>query len=605
MSEGDDTSAQGGIRGFTLLELSIVLVLIAAIISGGLAILTSSLQASQYNVTVARMDKIEQTLLYFAIANGRIPCPSDLSQTVSSTTYGMEAGAGAGSSPGTGTGACTGATMVPTATFTASSGTAEGGVPTRALQLSDDYMYDGWGRRFRYAADPTMTVAGALPFPTGLCSVPSASAITVSDYAGAVRTTAGIYALISHGANGHGAYTSNGVMLNAGSTNTNELANCHCNSSAVSNASYTPTYVEQTPTLDPTTMTDNFDDIVTFKEGWQLQAQNFLWRGSCELIYVADQGNNRVEVFNTGDVFVMGIGAGYNGVSGSIGGWGSLSGQFSSPTGIALDSSGNIWVADNGNNRVEKFSSSGSFLSQFPCASGACTPSAANGQLGGGPSGIAIDSGGNIWVADYNNYRVEKFSSSGTFLLGIGAGYQGVGGTIGQSGAGNGQFPCGTNNITFDNSGYVWVSDDCTNNPQQFSSSGTWMATIATVPCCMHGGHARVAPQDPYQMAVDSSSNLWVTDNAGGDVPAYNTTTGNSVLSGGPSSGSFVNPSGIAIDPSGNFWVSDGTNNNVQEFNASGTYLGQIGCASGACAGGSTNGLLSGPGDIAIGTSSR
>ena len=259
-------------RGFTLLELSIVLVLIAVIISGGLMMLTAGLQASQYNATVTRMDEIEKALLSYAIANNRIPCPADLGLTSASAYYGYEAGASAG---GTGSGECvTG--MTPAANFKSASGAEEGGVPARALQLPDDYMYDGWGRKFRYAVDPTYTKAHALPVaaPCGSGFTGDASALTLEDASGTARTTAAMYALISHGANGHGAYTSNGLVLNAGSVNADELTNCHCNSSAAS-TTYTPTYVEKVPMQDPANALDDFDDIVTFKEPWQIQGLNY------------------------------------------------------------------------------------------------------------------------------------------------------------------------------------------------------------------------------------------------------------------------------------------------------------------------------------------
>jgi len=58
---------------------------------------------------------------------------------------------------------------------------------------------------------------------------------------------------------------------------------------------------------------------------------------------------------------------------------------------------------------------------------------------------MAIDKSGNIWVADQGNVRVEKFNSSGSYLLSIGAGYQGAGGSVGGHGTGNGQF--GANSI--------------------------------------------------------------------------------------------------------------------------------------------------------------
>src|ERR1017187_256646 len=197
MSRRDSGRTRAGKHGFTLLELSIVLVLIGVIIGMGLVTLTSSLQASQYNTTVARMDAIEKALLDYSIANNRIPCPSDLAQISSSATYGVEAGAGSGSAIGVATGVCTGTGMLPQATFKATSGTVEGGVPTRALQLPDDYMYDGWGRRFRYAAASATTATGSLPAGVPSLCGSAASGITVNDVTGAARTTAAIYALIS------------------------------------------------------------------------------------------------------------------------------------------------------------------------------------------------------------------------------------------------------------------------------------------------------------------------------------------------------------------------------------------------------------------------
>jgi prepilin-type N-terminal cleavage/methylation domain-containing protein len=141
MSRRDSGRTRAGKHGFTLLELSIVLVLIGIIIGMGLVTLTGSLQASQFNATAAKMDAIEKALLDYSIANSRIPCPSDLTQISSSATYGFEAGAGVGSTPATATGACTGASMVPVANFKSASGTVEGGVPTRALQLPNEVRY--------------------------------------------------------------------------------------------------------------------------------------------------------------------------------------------------------------------------------------------------------------------------------------------------------------------------------------------------------------------------------------------------------------------------------------------------------------------------------
>src|SRR5579859_1123807 len=199
--------------GFTLIELSVVIAIIGVILYGSMSLLAVSVQTAQVNSTVATMDILEKALLDYYVAFGRIPCPSDLTATASSGNYGMEAANNGGT--------CTGSS--PTANFIAASGTVEGGVPTRALRLPDSFMYDGWGHKLRYVVNPSYTVSGLS------CYIPTGD-ITVSDAASAPRSIAAIYALVSHGANGHGAYTSNGVVVNAGSTNADELTNCHCTS---------------------------------------------------------------------------------------------------------------------------------------------------------------------------------------------------------------------------------------------------------------------------------------------------------------------------------------------------------------------------------------
>lgn len=248
------------LQAFSLLELSIVLAIIGTLLAGALVIGLGALDAKRFNMTVERMDAIHKALLNYSISFNRLPCPSSLTLTDGDASYGVEAA---------NQGTCTGGT--PAANFSATSGTAEGGVPTRTLQLPDDYMYDAWGRRLRYAIDPVKTEDESLPVDT--CGSTSTKAITVKDAAASDRSTNAVYALVSHGANGHGGYTRNGVVFNAGSTNTDEQTNCHCNSSGAT-TTYAPTYVAKLPTESSASATDSFDDIATFREAWQLQSQN-------------------------------------------------------------------------------------------------------------------------------------------------------------------------------------------------------------------------------------------------------------------------------------------------------------------------------------------
>ena len=106
-----------------------------------------------------------------------------------------------------------------------------------------------------------------------------------------------------------------------------------------------------------------------------------------------------------------------------MGSYGTNNGQFLSPEGIAVDRSNDVYVVDASNQRVEKFDSSGNYLTQWG------SYGSGNGQFSYYPSGVAVDGGNNVYVADEYHDRIEKFTSSGSYLTQWG-GY----------GSGNGQF---------------------------------------------------------------------------------------------------------------------------------------------------------------------
>jgi hypothetical protein len=118
-------------------------------------------------------------------------------------------------------------------------------------------------------------------------------------------------------------------------------------------------------------------------------------------VYVTDPGNNRVQKFDSSGGYVLQIGA-------PGGAAGSGDGELSGPQGVAVASDGSVYVADTGNNRVQKFDSSGAYLSQFG-GSGS-----GDGQFTG-PGRVAVDSTGAVYVMEQFN-RVQKFDASGTFV---------------------------------------------------------------------------------------------------------------------------------------------------------------------------------------------
>ncbi len=235
-------------------------------------------------------------------------------------------------------------------------------------------------------------------------------------------------------------------------------------------------------------------------------------------------------------------------------------GGLAQPEGIAIDSSGNMWVANEENypSFITELSSTGKALS------------GTNGYAGGGlnmPSSIAIDGSGYVWVP--NEYdTLSKFNPNGTAV----SGSPFTGGGLNEDEL-----------IAIDGSGYVWITNHGNSSLSKFDSSGTAI-TVST-------GYTGGGMSDPQGIAIDTSGNVWVTDIYPNGISEFNSS--GSAVSGSPFTGGGLNmPSGIAIDGSGNLWVSNNISaGSLSEFNSSGTAI------SGSAF---TGGGLDYPGGIAI-----
>ncbi len=229
-------------------------------------------------------------------------------------------------------------------------------------------------------------------------------------------------------------------------------------------------------------------------------------------------------------------------------------GQFKWAQGVAVDSSGNVWVADTFNNRVQEFNSSGTYTRQFG------TTGTGNGQFKE-PFGIAINSEGNLWVTDAGNNRVQEFSSTGTYIK-----------QFGSIGSGAGQFSS-PQGITITPEGNIWVADTKNNRIEEFSSTGTYERAAGS------SGSGAGQLSGPKGVASDASGNIWVTDSKNNRVEEFSTTGGyvRQFGSEGSGHGQFKETRGITVDSTGVLWVTDKTSGRVQGFNASGEFLTQYG----------------------------
>ncbi len=306
--------------------MSIVLVIIAVVVGGGMTMFSASLQKRQFQETQFKLKAIQKALLDYRMANNRIPCPADVTLALTDTNFGVEAST-AGDCYSTGTvkanyrnlvaptgtthttttvdtmssttgisagmaisgsgipvgdtvaSVTNGTTIVLTTAATASAAgvtltfvdNVQGMVPTVTLRLPDDYAIDGWGRRIMYAVDARFTATSALT-STVIPATDAGYRMTVNDESGNAKTYAAAYVLVSFGPNGHGAFPRNGAALNArissASANTDEQKNCDCSSAtppvAASTNGIFGVFVQKQPTLNTANVLDSFDDIVAF-----------------------------------------------------------------------------------------------------------------------------------------------------------------------------------------------------------------------------------------------------------------------------------------------------------------------------------------------------
>ena len=236
--------------------------------------------------------------------------------------------------------------------------------------------------------------------------------------------------------------------------------------------------------------------------------------------------------------------------------YGSGDSEFIAPSGIEIDSSGNVFVADTNLNRIQKFSSTGTLQSKFE-TSGELTLI--------GPKEIAIDSSENLFILEnqlspsYN--RIQKLSSSGTFIT--------EWGTLGSN---NGEFS-GASGIAVSSLGNVYIADTENNRIQKFSAGGTFLSLWGS------SGTGNGQFNKPKAVAVDSYGNVYVADTDNNRIQEF-TATGDFLAkwgSSGSGDGQFNSPQGIAVDSFGDVYVSDTNNNCIQKFTPDGTFTTKFG----------------------------
>jgi DNA-binding beta-propeller fold protein YncE len=270
-------------------------------------------------------------------------------------------------------------------------------------------------------------------------------------------------------------------------------------------------------------------------------------------------------------------------------------GQLSHPLSAAIDPGGNLWTTNSQSNLIEKYSPTGTLLGSYG------SYGTGNGQFSG-PWGIAVDPrNGNVYVADQGNFRVQELSSSGAFIKAFGWGVSNGEAALqtcttecraGIAGAANGQFSW-LAGLAVDSSGNLWVADYGNNRIQEFNEKSEFVRKFGSL------GKGAEQFEGPLNIAL-SGGNLYITDYKNNRVQEFSATGAPIARFGaaGSGSGQFTNPYGIAADPrSGNLYVVDSGNARVEEFTPAGAFITKFGSA------GSGPGQLSVPTGVAVGAS--
>ncbi len=229
-------------------------------------------------------------------------------------------------------------------------------------------------------------------------------------------------------------------------------------------------------------------------------------------------------------------------------------GKFDSPAGVAVDSGGNLFVLDTNNARIQRLDPDGNVLEIFG------DPGSADG-LFSNPLRLRFSSEGILWVADTDNDRLQSFNTKGQFLS-----------TVGSLGQGPGQFsrPIG---ITFDLSGNMWVADSGNHRIQKF---GPGMKNVlAIIPENSEPSSKKGFFNTPWGVACDVTGTVYVTDTENHRVQRFlkDGTYVSSFGTPGTKPGEFNKPTDILIDRVGNLFISDSGNNRMQKFDPQGKFI--------------------------------
>jgi len=292
-------------------------------------------------------------------------------------------------------------------------------------------------------------------------------------------------------------------------------------------------------------------------------------------LFIADLGNNRIREVHTSGIITTVAGNGSAGFSGD--GGAAVNARLSDPDGVTVDDLGNLFIVDLGNNRIRKVNANGIIATVAGNGSAGFSGdgrAAIHASLDE-PYGVAVDGSGNLFIADTDNNRIRKVDASGIIstVAGIAsAGYSGDGAAATNASLDN---PYG---VAVDGSGNLFIADLGNNRIREVDTNGiiTTVAGDGNAGYFGDGGAATNASLDnPYGVTADGLGNLFIADLGNNRVRKVDTNgnittvAGNGIAGysgdgGAATNASLDEPYGVTADGSGNLFITDLGNNRVR-----------------------------------------
>ena len=310
-------------------------------------------------------------------------------------------------------------------------------------------------------------------------------------------------------------------------------------------------------------------------------------------LYIADTGNNRVRKVDGNGIITTVAGNGLAGFSGD--GSEATSAELSSPSAVAVDAAGNLYINDGvagsyyfpnyGNHRVRKVDASGIITTIVGngVAGFSGDGEAAINALLNYPSGLAFDGDGNLFIADRGNNRIRMVGADEKIVTVVGNGWNGV---IGDGNSAILAMLDSPSGLAIDAAENLFISDTQNNRIRKVDADGiiTTFAGIGDDPALSGTGDGEPASgaqiYSPEGIAVDAGGNLYIADGTIRKVDAagiITTVAGNGAMGpgysgdGGPAtSAQLSDPHGVAVDAVGNMYISDTGNNSIRKVNTNG-----------------------------------